>query len=72
MTQDFINGLSITNLLTLNEMINDSLKGKSSDEKFKEAQKLQEQLKNVKNNKDYDAVEQRLKILNTVSGFNCL
>jgi hypothetical protein len=72
MVKDFISSLSVSRLLLLNQMVIDSLNMKPSDEIFDELSKLDEQIKNVKTNKDYDRICRDIDILKEISGFDKL
>ena len=64
MTQDFLTKLTLTNLLYMKDNIEKVISEKDPNEVFATIKKLDEQLKNVKNNKDYDLIKKNIDFLN--------
>ena len=71
MKHEFIYKLDIRNLLWLYEEIEQALADKDPNDILEYLKKLEVQKKNVRNNKDYDAVNKRIALLDGIANFNC-
>jgi len=71
MKHDFIYKLDIRNLLWLHEEIEQALADKDPNEILEYLKKLEVQKKNVRNNKEYDAVNKNIALLDGIANFNC-
>jgi hypothetical protein len=72
MKHEFIYKLNIKNLLHLHEQVESALSEKDPNEILEYMKKLEEQKKNVRNNKDYDQLNKEYALLDSVANFNCL
>ena len=70
MKHEFIYKLDIKNLLWLHEEIELALADKDPNEIFEYLKKLEVQKKNVRNNKEYDAVNKNIALLDGIVNFN--
>lgn len=72
MKHEFIYKLDIKNLLYLHEQIESALHDKDPNEILDYMKKIDEWKLNVKNNDDYDLLNKRYALLDSVANFNCL
>jgi len=71
MKHEFIYKLDIRNLLWLHEEVEHALADKDPNEILEYLKKLEVQKKNVRNNKEYDAVNRKIALLDSIANFNC-
>jgi hypothetical protein len=71
MKHEFIYNLDIRNLLWLHEEIEQALADKDPNDILEYLKKLEVQKNNVRNNKEYDAVNKDIALLDSIANFNC-
>lgn len=64
MTQEFLSKLTISNLLYLKEDLEKVISKKDPNEVFSTIKKFDEQLKNAKNEEEYNSIKKNINFLN--------